>query len=318
MKISTKTEGLVFNIQRDSTEDGPGIRTTVFLKGCPMLCPWCHNPEGIDKSPVLVWYETRCLGDGDCIKKCPQEALTLTEKGVIIDRSRCVYCGECAGICRAGALEVLGKKSLVDDVAATVLRDRVFYEKSGGGMTISGGEPSLQGDFSAALMRLMRREGIHVALDTCGGVSWGMLGPLVELADLVLYDIKLMDKEKHRRYTGVSLETVLDNARRIAEMNKPMWMRTPVIPGYTGSEDNIRRVARFIADNLPPALRYDILAFNNTCSAKYRRLGRPWDLEDANLVSDQKMEKLASAAREEGLQYVHWSGLTGNEVPLKE
>ncbi|MBT9173047.1 MAG: Benzylsuccinate synthase activating enzyme [Syntrophomonadaceae bacterium] len=318
MNNSTEIEGLIFNIQRDSTEDGPGIRTTVFLKGCTMHCPWCHNPEGICLSPELVWFETRCIGDGDCIKKCSREALIRTRKGVVIDRNRCTVCGECAVVCHAGALEVLGKKSKIDDVAATILRDRVFYEKSGGGVTISGGEPSLQDDFSAALMRLMRGEGIHIALDTCGGMSWDILGPLVELADLILYDIKLVDEEKHRQYTGIPLEMVLDNARKIAEINKPMWVRTPVIPGYTDSEDNIRRVARFIVSSLPSVDRYDILAFNSTCTGKYHRLGRSWELEETNPLSEKAMEKLAAAARNEGLTFVQWSGLTRSEVQSEE
>ena len=170
------TTGLIFNIQRDSTEDGPGIRTTVFLKGCSMHCPWCHNPESIKAVPELEWYETRCIGAGHCVKACPREALTLTKDGVIIDRSRCDACGECVGACPAAALELLGKQSTVEEVAGQVLRDRVFYEKSGGGMTLSGGEPSRQAPFAAALMQVMRQEGVHVALDTCAGTKWNILG----------------------------------------------------------------------------------------------------------------------------------------------
>lgn len=310
MNMSTIT-GLIFNIQRDSTEDGPGIRTTVFLKGCSMRCPWCHNPEGIKPFPELVWYESRCIGDAKCVKACPRNAITITMDGVAIDRTRCDTCEQCAGVCPANALEVLGKSSTAAEIAAAVLRDRVFYQKSGGGVTISGGEPSLQAGFSFTLMQLIRKEGIHVALDTCGGISWETLSPLVKLADLVLYDIKLLDKEKHKRYTGISLDLVLENARNIAKQEKPMWVRTPVIPGYTDSEENIRGIARLIADKLPTVERFDILAFNNTCMMKYRRLDQPWLLEGKGPVTEKKMELLAAAAQKEGLEFVRWSGMTG-------
>lgn len=305
--------GLIFNVQRDSTEDGPGIRTTVFMKGCTMRCPWCHNPEGINPAPELVWYETRCIGAGECIKACPRGALALTKDGVIIDRSLCDICGECAVACPANALEVLGKKRTVKELVDTVIRDRVFYEKSGGGITLSGGEPSMQAGFSAALMKIMRQEGIHVALDTCGGSNWNALGPLVNLADLVLLDLKLMDGENHLKYTGIPLELVLTNAKEVVKMEKTLWVRTPVIPGHTDSEENIRRVARFIRNKLPTTERYDILAFNNACATKYHRLGITWKLGGEGLMSDERMETLAGAARDEGLDFVHWSGMTRAE-----
>lgn len=307
--MSTAT-GRIFNLQRHSTEDGPGIRTTVFLKGCPMHCPWCHNPEGINSSPELVWYSARCMGASDCVKACPQQALELTGEGVIIDRTRCDACGECTEVCPANALEILGRKHTVDEVMAVVLRDKVFYEKSRGGMTVSGGEPSVQGDFSLALMQAARREGIHVALDTCAGRIWGALWPLVEAADLILLDLKTMDKECHQQYTGIPLDLVLANARRIAEKGKSIWVRTPVVPGHTDSEENIRRVARFIRQDLPTTTRYDLLAFNNACGPKYTRLGLTWKLEGVDKVTEETMKRLAEAARGEGLPFVHWSGMT--------
>lgn len=310
MPAANEIRGMVFNIQRNSTEDGPGIRTTVFMKGCPMHCPWCHNPESIKVSPELVWYSVRCIGAQACVSECPKDALALTQDGIIIDRGRCDACGQCVVACPANALEVLGKRMTVEEVAAIVLRDRVFYEKSGGGMTVSGGEPSLQPGFAAALMQVMRREGIHVALDTCGGTKWKVLEPLVELADLVLLDLKIMDEDKHPRVLGVSLDTVLNNAREIARMGKNLWVRTPVIPGYTDSEENIRRIAHFIRNHLPNTTRYDLLAFNNTCSTKYRRLGQVWSMEEESQISKERMDMLAGIAKEEGLDFVHWSGMT--------
>jgi pyruvate formate lyase activating enzyme len=306
----TGIAGIVFNIQRYSTEDGPGIRSTVFMKGCPMRCPWCHNPEGLKPDPELVWYDVRCIGARDCLAACPSGALTLTQEGMVIARDKCDTCGACEEACPAAALEVIGKSRSMDDVAREAARDRVFYEKSGGGVTISGGEPALQDDFAVALMTRLKEEGIHLALDTCGGVGWNRLQPLVELADLVLYDLKTMDDAAHARYTGVPLQLVVDNAREVARSGKAMWVRTPAIPGYTDSEDNIRGIARFIREELADIQRYDILAFNNTCDAKYRRLDMIFPLAGQPLLSEDKMSRLAGVAKEEGVVVARWSGAT--------
>jgi pyruvate formate lyase activating enzyme len=302
--------GLVFNIQLHSTEDGPGIRTSIFLKGCSMRCPWCHNPEGISPSPELIWYEMRCLGAKECLNVCPKKALTLTSEGLIIDRQLCDACGKCVTVCPASALEVIGKQYTVDELAAKALQDRVFYEKSGGGVTFSGGEASLQADFSVALMERLKKEKIHLALDTCGGTKWPTLQRLVNLADLVLYDLKIMDTVNHQKFTGIPLNLVLENARRISKTGKPLWVRTPIVPGVNDLVENIRQTSRFIRENLPTVERYDLLAFNNTCASKYQRLGINWNLEQEGLIPEEHMEQLANTAKSEGLEFVHWSGLT--------
>jgi len=232
---------------------------------------------------------------------------------MVIDRGLCDACGRCEEACPAAALEVIGKVRTADDMAAEALRDRVFYDKSGGGVTLSGGEPALQFEFARALMEIVRSEGVHLALDTCGGVGRQRLEPLVDLADLVLFDLKLMDPEAHLAHTGIPLEQVLENARMITDKKKPMWVRTPVIPGYTDTDENVRAIARFIREELPTVERYDLLAFNNTCEAKYRRLGMSFPLAGEGLLTEEKMIGLAEAAAEDGLDVARWSGATAME-----
>jgi pyruvate formate lyase activating enzyme len=303
------TIGTTFNIQRFSTEDGPGIRTTVFLKGCPLRCAWCHNPEGLSPRPELMWHDTRCIGARDCLTACPERALELTPQGLRIDRERCTACGACARACPAGALEVIGREWTPDDLFAEVQKDAVFYQTSGGGVTFSGGEPMLQADFLHPVLLRCREAGIHVALDTCGTVSWPRYERALPLVDLVLYDLKLFDPERHKVSTGVDNAPILDNARRIAAAGKPMWIRTPVIPGFTADEANIAALAGFIAAELPTVQRWDLLAYTNLGQPKYHRLDKPYALEGTPLLTHAEMETLHAVAIQRVPMAV-WSGAT--------
>ena len=304
----------VFNIQRFSTEDGPGIRTTVFFKGCPLSCVWCHNPEGISPRPQLFWYANRCIGVRDCLKACPENALDLTPKGMTIDRERCTACGLCEEACPAAALEVIGKPWSVEDLVQEVKKDEPFFRNSGGGITLGGGEPMFQAEFVAAFLRRCREDGLSTAMDTCGLAPWARYEEILPYVDLLLLDLKQMDPETHLKATGVKLEPILETARRLGEISGlTLWIRTPVIPGFTDAEENVRAAARFIARHMPNVRRYDLLGFNNLCIGQYDRLGMTFVLRDAQLMRRERMEALKAAAEEAGAPNVHWSGAVRQE-----
>ncbi len=301
--------GLTFNVQRFSTEDGPGIRTTVFMKGCPLRCVWCHNPEGLRPTPELVWYEARCIGARDCLHVCPEQALTLTPQGMQIDRQRCTGCDACAQACPAAALEVIGRRWTPDELMVELLKDRAFYETSRGGVTFSGGEPMMQADFLAQVLPRCRAAGVPVALDTCGAVAWERYERVLPWVDLVLFDLKIMEAGRHLAATGVSNELILQNARRLAAAGQTLWIRTPIIPGYTDDLANIQAIGRFIREALPTVERWDLLAYTHWGQPKYRRLDLPYPLQDAPLMTRAAMESLWQVALE-WTPAAHWSGAT--------
>jgi len=310
--------GLTFNVQQFSTEDGPGIRTTVFMKGCPLRCAWCHNPEGLRPMPELMWHDVRCIGAWECLRVCPvgqddflphKRALTLTPSGMKIDRELCTVCGACAQACPAAALEVIGRRWTPDELMNELVKDQVFYETSGGGITFSGGEPMMQADFLCQALPSCKGARLHVALDTCGAVAWERYERVLPWVDLVLFDLKLMDTGRHQSATGISNDIILENARRISALGKPMWVRTPVIPGYTDDPDNIQAIGRFIRDELPAVQRWDLLAYTNLGKPKYHRLDLPYPLEDAPLLTQAQMESLWQTAMEL-VPVARWSGAT--------
>jgi len=306
------SNGFVTNIQRCSTEDGPGIRTTVFFKGCPMKCVWCHNIETIDANPVVVWYAVKCIGDQACVRSCPDSALELTPDGMIINHDLCQVCGTCEEVCPTGAMKVMGTNWASDDLIKELLRDKVFFDTSNGGVTLSGGEATYQSEFATDIAIGLQENGVHVALDTCGYCSEKVMRDMLEHVDMILYDLKIMDPKKHEEFTGVPLDRVLANAKIVADSGKPIWIRTPIIPEHTDSAENIRSIAQFIATQMQNVERYDLLAFNRMCTDKYTLFDLEYPLKDADLITEETMEHLAEIARQEGVSQVAWSGMTKN------
>ena len=295
--------GSIFNIQKFSIHDGPGIRTTVFFKGCPLRCHWCHNPESQESGRQVMLYPARCIRCGACIETCPQGAITLTEAQAVTDLELCDQCGECINGCYAGARELVGREASVAEVMAEIESDRPFYEESGGGATFSGGEPLLQPEFLLALLKACKAQEIHTTVDTCGFASWNVLEQVRPYTDLFLFDLKMMDDTQHRAYTGASNQPVLLNLRRLSESGQAIRLRLPIIPGVNDALEHILQIAEFAA-GLPHLDGVDILPYHHIAAEKYRRLNREYQLPDTPVPSEEHLAEIAQALREFGLKVI--------------
>jgi pyruvate formate lyase activating enzyme len=304
--------GLVFDIQRFSVHDGPGIRTTVFLKGCSLRCFWCHNPEGLRMMPEVQFLPDRCLGCGACVTACEHDGQHLDDGMRSFERERCVACGACVEACVAEALTLVGKRMAAEDVVAEVMRDRVFYETSGGGVTLSGGEPALQPDFSREVLAQCKAQGLHTAIETCGNVPWTSLEGLLPVTDLVMMDLKHVDSEKHRAATGAGNERILANARQLALTRRPLVFRTPVVPGVNDTPAEIAAIAAFVRELVslrgissngsgPAELSWELLPFHRLAADKYRSLGLDYRARVLNPPPKDQMAVLAESAQSSGV-----------------
>ncbi|MFC2007228.1 glycyl-radical enzyme activating protein [Chloroflexota bacterium] len=266
-------KAVVYNIQRYSIHDGPGIRTTVFFKGCPLRCFWCQNPESQRMETEVFLNKDNCTLCGRCVDACPTAASTLSDISSVIDRSKCTGCGKCAEACSKGARTLVGKYLTLAEIMEEVLRDKKFYDNSGGGVTLGGGEPTAQPEMALSILRGCQGAGLHTALDTCGYASWPVMEKLLEYTDLVLYDVKCMDAVKHNSATGKPNELILENAKKIARY-KPMRVRVPLVSGFNDSPEKIKAIAHFVRTKLGP-VDIDLLPYNKLGESKYERLDRP-------------------------------------------
>ena len=291
-----------------STEDGPGLRTTVFLKGCSLACAWCHNPESMSPQPQVVWHDWKCIGSRACDARCPHDAIERDASRVVVRQDRCDGCGECVQACPSTALELLGRERSAAEVFEELVRDRNYYDADCGGVTVSGGEPGLKPGFVSELFSTCRKAGVRTALDTCGLCAPEALARLMPLCDVILYDIKEVDSARHQRFTGQPNERILENfkqlvrSRRRGSWNGRLWVRTPLIPGATATEQNVRGIGAFLAEPADGIVaRWELCAFNNLARDKYQRLGRSWNFQDAPLLSHAELEGFAAVARNSGV-----------------
>jgi pyruvate formate lyase activating enzyme len=302
---------LITDIQKFAVNDGPGFRTNVFLKGCPMKCLWCHNPETIAPWPEIYWKNRQCRQCGACLDACPRNAInppispeeSQNEANSYhkIIRERCDRCMKCVDACPYNALTIVGKPMSVMEIIDEVEKDKLFYDNSGGGMTLSGGEPTAHPDFSAKLLKEAKTRGLHTCMDTNGFCDWKTLEKLIVDVDVVLYDLKLLNPEIHKKATGVTNEIILRNLELLVKTGKTIWIRIPVIPGFNDGMEFHEQASKYIAGLGGKIARVDLIPFHNYCQDKYNWLGLDWSLKDEDSIEPSFLEIPADLYREKGL-----------------
>ncbi len=291
------SSGLIFDIRRFSIHDGPGIRTTIFFKGCPLSCWWCHNPEGISVSTESYFRPERCLRCGACVDACPQNAIAMGEQFPVTSAEKCTLCGECLEHCYSDARQIVGREMHAGEVLNEILRDRPFYDESGGGVTFSGGEPLLQPDFLLELLQASKLEEIHTTLDTSGFSPSEVMERIRPWVDLFLFDVKMVEEERHRRFTGLSNAIILENLRGLSASGKKVILRIPLIPGINDDERNLRQIGKLAAelDSLESVV---ILPYHQLGADKYLRLGRQYQISEIKDPPRSQLEQAQSWIQE--------------------
>jgi pyruvate formate lyase activating enzyme len=294
-----KIEGMIFNIQRYSIHDGPGIRTTIFLKGCPLKCKWCDNPESQNPYPEIFIRQSKCNRCGKCLDVCLSGAIALDKEGIQINRMDCKVCMKCADICPTEAISIVGKKMTVEEVIREAEKDELFYRNSGGGVTLSGGEPLYQAEFTFNLLKTCKERAFHTALDTCGYVGWEELDKVLTYTDLVLLDIKHLDSKAHCEGVGVGNELILENLKRTAQKRR-VWVRFPVIPNYNDSEQHIKNLAALLSKL--PIEKISLLGYHEWGKNKYEFLGIDYPFKEAYFPDKEKLERMKNIMESQGLK----------------
>ncbi len=297
-------KGIVLKIERFAIHDGPGIRTVVFMKGCPLRCGWCSTPESQKLSPEMEYFVDRCLRCARCVEVCPLGAISILGNGEIFtDRELCINCDyQCAEVCPSGARKIAGEEMTVEEVVKEVEKDTLFYANSGGGVTLSGGEPAMQPEFSLGILKACKERGIHTAIETCGYVKWDILDEMLKYLDLVYMDIKHMSPEEHKKLTGKGNELILENTRRVATKypDKPLIIRIPVIPGYNDSDENITDIVQFVRQ-LKGEHKIELLPYHKFGISQYRVLSRDYSMSDLEPPPEERMRALKKLVESYGI-----------------
>ena len=295
------SKGVIFDIKRFAVHDGPGIRTTVFFKGCPLHCLWCHNPEGIAKGPELMVRSSRCARCYSCVEACPRGAIARNSGPIAVDQAKCDLCGDCVQVCMYEALEMAGRVVSVKDVVQEIERDRIFFEQSGGGVTLSGGEPAGQPEFCQGILAEMNKRSINAALDTAGLARWDVLWKCASRADLVLYDLKLMDEKKHKKYTGLSNTLVLENLKKLAAAKKDIVARIPLMSGVNDDEANLNATIDFLR-RLETVKKVSLLRYHQGGREKSKNLGQESSFRIYEPPSEKRTEEIRRKFTNAGFQ----------------
>lgn len=290
----------IFNIQKFSVHDGPGIRTTIFFKGCPLKCMWCHNPESQKNNKQMLYDKDKCVLCGTCVKVCHQKAIKIENNILTTDEDLCYHCGLCEIYCIPGARQVVGKDYTVDEIFKEALKDKVFYEQSNGGVTVSGGEPLIQVDFVEEFLKKLKKENIHTAVDTCGAVNFESFKRVAHYTDLFLYDIKLLNDEKHQFFTGLSNKLILENLKKLSHIHNNVNIRMPIIEGVNADEQHIAEAIFFIKSiNIK---KINLLPYHDIAKHKYKKLDIIYHDEKMSKPSDEKMQIFKEMFEKEGYE----------------
>jgi len=297
-------KGLIFNIQKFSIHDGHGIRTLIFMKGCPLRCAWCCNPESQSFSEDLMYVKTNCIGCRKCVGACREKAInSMTLES---DKALCTVCGACAEICYANARKMAGKRVTVDELVIEIEKDRIFYRNSRGGVTVGGGEPTSQPEFVTALLKECKRLNIHTAIETCGYGHWDRIGPVFDYVDQIFFDLKHLDDERHKAITGVSNHLILENARRVASLGKETIFRIPLVPGHNDTEENIAATGRFIRELEAPSgcIKVEVLPYHRLGADKYVWLSKEYPLGQTKIPEKQSVQRYKGLLKSLGCDVV--------------
>ncbi len=295
---------LIFDVKRYAINDGPGIRMTVFLKGCNLACEWCHNPESLSRTVQRMYSSTKCIGCSACVEACPEGALRLTPAGIVTDAELCQLRGECAKVCPTGATEMSGDTATVDDLMERIERETIFFDQSGGGLTVSGGEPLMHPEFLVALFDACGKKQIHRTLDTTGFAKTEVLLRVAERTDHFLYDLKMMDPVRHKLHTGVDNRVILGNLMALAEAGASIDIRIPVIAGVNDDAENVEQSAAFVAALAGEKKQVNLLPYHNIAVKKYEKLGQAYDTGRMAEPEQASLDRIAAVFEDHGLAVV--------------